>query len=245
MEPAVDSTLDVAVWFLDRALNHNEYLQPQKLQRLLFLAQAYYAVAYDGGMLMPAVFVADEVGPMEPNVYRQFENGRPYNVEARPVPAKVHEYLDSIWRKFGPLSADVLSRQVRQHGPYAEARAAGLRTVITLAAMRGYYGQKAIADKGQAPMQQVIRPRVMRTQTGRPGRSRPGPRPPSRRRSEGGGADLGANTSQRTRRFPGMAKFSPAPGADYWPPARAIQDRRPGPAYGLSVFSAFSRAFFS
>ena len=42
MQPAVFSTFDVAFWFADTALNNNEYLQPQKLHRLLFLSQAYF-----------------------------------------------------------------------------------------------------------------------------------------------------------------------------------------------------------
>ena len=45
MTPAVQSSFDVAYWFFDRALNENEYIQPQKLHRLMFLAPAYFAVA--------------------------------------------------------------------------------------------------------------------------------------------------------------------------------------------------------
>ena len=77
MQPAVFSTFDVAFWFSDTALNHNEYLQPQKLHHLLFLSQAYYSVAYGGRKLMPAVFIAEEGGPVEPNMYKAFSKGRP------------------------------------------------------------------------------------------------------------------------------------------------------------------------
>ena len=54
MSPAVDSTLDVVFWFIDRGMADREYLQPQKLHRLLYLAQAYFAIANYGRKLMPA-----------------------------------------------------------------------------------------------------------------------------------------------------------------------------------------------
>ena len=36
--PVCDSTFDVVFWFMDRALNDKEYLQPGKMHRLLYLA---------------------------------------------------------------------------------------------------------------------------------------------------------------------------------------------------------------
>lgn len=45
MPAEVDSGVEIALWFSDQALHRNEYLQPQKLHKLLFLAQAYFAVA--------------------------------------------------------------------------------------------------------------------------------------------------------------------------------------------------------
>jgi len=66
MAAEVNNAFDVAFFFADTALAENEYLQPQKLQGLLFLSQAYFAVAFEGRKLMPAVFVADERRPLEP-----------------------------------------------------------------------------------------------------------------------------------------------------------------------------------
>ena len=54
MPADVENAFDIAFWFADTALNENQYLQPQKLQRLLFIAQAYYTVAFNGRKLMPA-----------------------------------------------------------------------------------------------------------------------------------------------------------------------------------------------
>ena len=171
--PALESSFDAAYWFIDRALNDNEYIQPQKLHRLMFLSQAYFAVAYNGRMLMPAVFVADQYGPVEPNVFRACAIQRPA-IDTAPVPEIAGQLMDSVWRRFGAHSAEALSRQVNGHAPYRDAFAKGARTEITLQAMIDFYGRKAAADPqqgaapGAPPITQVLRPRVMRSQNGRP-----------------------------------------------------------------------------
>ena len=55
---ASESVFDVAEWFLDTALNDGEYLQPMKMQYLMFLAQGYYAALTKGQRLIPSVFIA-------------------------------------------------------------------------------------------------------------------------------------------------------------------------------------------
>lgn len=168
MPAAVESSFDVALWFLDRALNEDEYLQPQKLQRLLYLAQAYYAVANPGRKLMPAVFVAAETGPTEPSVFHVLATGRPF-IEPRPLPEKVHHFLDGIWRRFGSHSADYLSRQLQAHTPFIEARRRGDRSEITLEAMMAFYGRAPrAAERGAPPVEQVLRSRMAQSHTGRP-----------------------------------------------------------------------------
>ncbi len=149
---AVDSAFDIAYWFVDRALNDNEYLQPQKMQRLMYLSQAYFAVAYSGRRLMPALFIADELGPLEPNVYRACAIQRPA-IEPRPLGEAVEHFLDSIWRRFGPHSADYLSRLVMGHPPYLDAVTKGPKMEITLQAMATFYGKKSAPpqEKKAAP----------------------------------------------------------------------------------------------
>lgn len=181
---AADTCFDVAFWLIDRALDDNEYLQPQKLHRLLFLSQAYFAVASHGRKLMPGTFVADPQGPLEPTLYRAFENGRP-QVDTRKPPDDARQLLDSVWRKFGAHSAEHLSKLTRSHPPYRDAFASGgAGEEITLKAMMDYYGRKPTAAEtaaakavptaagvpaGDAPgLTEVLRPRVMRSQTGKP-----------------------------------------------------------------------------
>ncbi len=170
---AVESSFDVAFWFIDRALDDNEYLQPQKLHRLMFLSQAYFAVAYHGRMLMPAVFVAGDLGPIEPNVFRACALQRPA-IEPSPLPDMVAQFLDGVWRRFGSHSTESLSRQINAHAPYRDALNKGPRSEITLKAMVDFYGRKASAAPeaatavGAPPVTQVLRPRVMRSQDGKP-----------------------------------------------------------------------------
>lgn len=167
---AVNSTFDVAIWFADQALNENEYLQPQKMHRLLYLAQAFYALAHDGAKLMPAVFVADDLGPLEPTVYHAFSRGRPdVDVELF-LPADVELFLTSIWRRFGHLKPDQLSKMTMSNTAYSIALRKGGRTEILLETMVTAF--KAETKKRDSAVAKHFRPtdgqRIMRTQSGDP-----------------------------------------------------------------------------
>ncbi len=164
MPAAVDNAFDVAFWFCDTALNNNEYLQPQKLQRLMFLAQGYHAAAHGGRRLMPAIFVASEMGPIEPHTYAAFAKGRP-DIEVNLfMPEGVEPFLEGIWRRFGHISAERLTRMAKSTLAYKSARERGQRAEITIESMC-----LSFTRGDQTPdLNQVIRPRVLRTQTGRP-----------------------------------------------------------------------------
>jgi uncharacterized phage-associated protein len=165
MMPAdVDNAFAIAFWFANTALSDNEYLQPQKLQRLMFIAQAYYSVAYNGRRLMPASFVADELGPVEPNIYIAFSKGRP-EVDAQLfLPHEVETFLDGIWRRFGHHSVDRLNKMTMETSAYKQAHKRGNRANISLDAMRLSFA-RAEKTPGVA---QVIKPKIFRTQTGKP-----------------------------------------------------------------------------
>ncbi len=121
MPSAVQSSFDIALWFSDTALEQNEYIQPQKLHRLMFLSQGYFSVAYGGRKLMPSVFVADEMGPIEPNIYKAYSKGTP-NIEPDLfLPEDVEVFLSSIWRRFGNQDADRLTRLCKDTLAYDQA----------------------------------------------------------------------------------------------------------------------------
>jgi uncharacterized phage-associated protein len=164
MPAAVESVFDIAFWFVDTALNDNEYLQPQKLHRLLFLAQGYYAAMNKGRKLMPSVFVASEMGPIEPNLYAAFSKGRPDIEFNLFLPEGVEEFLTTIWRRFGHHSADRLTAMTKATPAFKEARLRGLRGEIPIEAMLQAFGRGTETPA----IDQVFRPKVLRSHTGKP-----------------------------------------------------------------------------
>jgi uncharacterized phage-associated protein len=177
---AVASSFEVAFWFLDRAVSDGEYLQPQKLQRLMFLAQAYFGVLQGGVKLMPATFVVTDDGPIEPTVFKAFARGRPA-VDLSPIEEVPRHVLDSVWRQFGAHSADHLTKLVKRHAPYLDALSAGLGAEITFESMVEFYSTEGLSRRkgGGAPTgdvtaigvpaaEKVLRPKVLRNHSGKP-----------------------------------------------------------------------------
>jgi uncharacterized phage-associated protein len=164
MAAAVETMYDVAAWFMDHALNDNEYLQPMKMHRLLFLSQSYFAIAYHGRKLAPGVFVADDMGPIEPHIFRAFEQGRPSFYLNTNLPAPIETFLESIWRRFGSYSADKLSDITKKTPAYQKAIQKGRRTEIEFKDM-----VLSFKKSKEAPsVDKVLKPRVLRSQSGRP-----------------------------------------------------------------------------
>ena len=163
MPADVNNAFDVAFFFADTALAENEYLQPQKLQGLLFIAQAYYSVAHKGRKLMPAMFVADERGPLEPNVYMAFSKGRPDLDADLFLSVEVESFLDAIWRRFGHLGTEKITAMVKDTTAYKQARKHAHRAEIPLDAMRLSFVR---AEKTPG-VDQVVKPKVYRTQSGK------------------------------------------------------------------------------
>jgi uncharacterized phage-associated protein len=122
---AVESTIDVALWFLNRASSEDNYIQAQKLQRLLYIAQGCYSQENYGRKLMPATFVTHDMGPVEPNVYRVFEAGRP-QIDYLPPAAEVQDFLERVWRKFGIHPVDRLNALVLAQTAYQKALGGGI-----------------------------------------------------------------------------------------------------------------------
>lgn len=209
MPSAVDSIFDVAMWFTDMAERNNQYLQPQKLHRLLFLSQAYFAVAYDGRKLMPAVFIADEMGPIEPNVYRAFADGRPDIKGGWFLAPEVEDFLNSIWRRFGSQTPDRLANIASETEAYKQAFKRAPRSEITLHAMRLSFTKESAAPA----IGQILKPRVMRSQTGSPVVVKAWKPKPTAKEETTGAAQAGAPSplAGKARRHGGRP-WPPAPG---------------------------------
>ena len=134
MVPAVRSTLDVSLWLLTRADSAVERLQPQKLQRLLYLAQAHFAGSRNGGKLMPATFLATELGPMEPNIYQLFENGQP-EVPMGDPRAEIEDFLMGLWDRYGRRDTEEILEEIAADGAFSLALNRGRNTEITVELM--------------------------------------------------------------------------------------------------------------
>lgn len=162
MPADVNNALDVSIFFDDMSIKEGSYLQPQKLQKLLFLSQAYYVVAFDR-KLMPAVFVADELGPVEPNIYIAFSRGRPEVDVELFLPNEAQKFLQNIWKRFGTYSVERLSEITNETQAYKNAKERGNRAEIPLADMKKSF---EYAEKTPS-IDQVVKPKIMRTQSGR------------------------------------------------------------------------------
>ncbi len=152
MIPNVSSTFDIVHWFLQRGELGQVYISPLKLQRLLYLAQAYYAGQHDGQPLMPSVFVVGEVGPLEPNIHRAIEHEAP-KVSVRDIPEETMDFVKMIWSKYGTRKIDALNRLVMQDPAYKETEERdGLQAVIGLDIMQRHYAPgKAAASAQKIP----------------------------------------------------------------------------------------------
>ena len=160
--PAARTAFDVAVWLLDRARADDMHLPLQKLHRLLFIARAVYASRADdaGGLLMPAVFVADELGPIEPNLERLMVDGRPEELPAETLNRAAADFMEDIWRRFAHMPTDRLNGLVGKNAAYAAAFAAGRGAVIAQSSMAGSFAP--------APAKIAQDVRMLRSQNGAP-----------------------------------------------------------------------------
>ena len=157
MNPAAATSYDIAFWLLDRARSDDSYLQPRALQCLLFLAQAHYAAAYGGRRLMPSVFVIDDAGPFDPNLYRMLENGRP-DITQFPIDKAVIVFLDAVWRRYRHDDALRLEQIVSRAGAKEKAVQFRKGAEITTAAMRRMFAVAKPAEKQPAPVVEVEKP---------------------------------------------------------------------------------------
>lgn len=133
--PAVRSSLEVAIWFHDRADSANRKLDTVTLQQLLYLSQVEFAQSNNGRKLMPATFLATATGPLEPTIYHVFERGRP-NVSAVFPRYEISDFLMDVWDKYATLPPADLTRIVTEDLHYRHAFDQGRNHEISVTALR-------------------------------------------------------------------------------------------------------------
>jgi uncharacterized phage-associated protein len=162
MRPAAPTSFDIAIWFLDRARADDSYLQPRRLQCLLFLAQAHFAASHEGRPLMPAFFVVDDSGPLDPNVHRTLQNGRPEFEEA-PLDPEIVKFLTAVWTRYKNADALRLDQLIARRGADEDAVCNRDQSEVTLLAMQRMFG----AGAGKKNKNKITGPTLAETATGR------------------------------------------------------------------------------
>lgn len=142
--PAARSTLEVASWFQARCESAGETLPPQRLHYLLYLTHAHYAAEHRGRKIMPATFLATEVGPVEPNIHQLFDAGR-ISIEVTNPPRHVEDYLTEIWSRYGTKSVKQLQSLVERDGAWRGVLRKGALLEIPVEILYRAYGGGADA----------------------------------------------------------------------------------------------------
>lgn len=112
-----------------------------KLQKLLYLAQAYFLAKLNGPLFVDEI-QAWEFGPVIPNVYRSYKKyvSDPIFIEKEKdiIRAEDKEHIVKVWDVFGGYSAGKLVDITHSHSPWKEAFASKNK-VITNKAILEYY----------------------------------------------------------------------------------------------------------
>ena len=145
----IRSTLDVAIWFLERAESAGGTLNPGKMHCMLYLAQARYAAQNHGYKLMPATFLATGRGPLEPTVYHVFENGRP-DLEAVYPTGQVEKFLHEIWETYSERDVQEMRKRIEGDAAYQRSLEKGRNTEVDVRAMCLAYGGTLPAKGSEA-----------------------------------------------------------------------------------------------
>ena len=143
----ITSIFDAAKWFLTIAEEEGSYLSPLKLNCLLYLSQAYYAAAKPGMKLMPAHFVAHDLGPIDPNLYRVMEQ-RNLNIFYEKITGEALLLIKGIWKKYGKIPCDDLVNLLKSQLPYKKSYSVKIRNnEIPLPLMAEFYGAGKDGEK--------------------------------------------------------------------------------------------------
>ena len=153
----ITSIFDAVKWFLTIAEEDGTYLSPLKLNCLLYLSQAYYAAAKPGMKLMPAHFVAHDLGPIDPNLYRVMEQ-RNLNIFYEKITGEALLLVKGIWKKYGKISSDDLVNLLKSQLPYRKSYSVKVRNnEIPLSLMAEFYGAEKNAGKRKKMAEDIIK----------------------------------------------------------------------------------------
>lgn len=149
MRPAIRSTFDISSWLEARAVQAEKTLAPSTLMKLLYLCQAMYASDNKAAKMMPATFLATDVGPIEPDVFLALEQGVKISDTVEPSPA-VEEMLTAIWDSYASFSEEELDVLLDTDIALKAAKGRGRNSEILIGDMAGAYPGGISALQGQS-----------------------------------------------------------------------------------------------
>lgn len=115
--PIIQSALEVAVWLIVKAAAEHSALDPRKLNLLLYIAQANHLQEHSGRLLFPGIFLAQEEGPIEPNVTLALKMG--LNAPQEPsLDEYAIQHLEGVWLRYGALPNVALMKLVANDGAW-------------------------------------------------------------------------------------------------------------------------------
>lgn len=158
--PAVNSAFDVANWFFKKSDSEGLYLETEKLQHLIFLAQIHYSLLHEQEYLVPSLFVCDHTGFVEPTLQKALSFGRPL-MEAPDFPAEINEFLSLIWQKYSPMSIKALAEFIKNSAGYADCYQTGRRNIVNIPDIAAEFKSSLTASafnhsKGTSPKKILI-----------------------------------------------------------------------------------------
>ena len=131
---AISSSLEAANWFFRRADKADLYLENEKLQQLLFLAQVHFALNNNMEYLIPSLFICDDRGFSEPNLAKILSYGLPL-MEAPTFSEKTNSFLELIWKKYSSMSYKELADFIKSSDSYIDNYQTGKKNIIPLKEM--------------------------------------------------------------------------------------------------------------
>ncbi len=145
MKPAVESSLDVAWWFMNRANAVGGPLPAYKIHLLLYLAQGSYAALHHGRMLMANQFIIHNDLPVDSAIHRLMDLGVWTAQEPR-IPTPIDSFLDRVWARYDPLPVEFLRRKVERHAIIITATQEGNGTLLEFAKISQFFMNPGSGD---------------------------------------------------------------------------------------------------
>lgn len=117
-------TKDVANWFINKGVEDSDFVDPMKLQKLLYLAHGW-SLGVRGEPLLKSHFQAWKYGPVLPKLYKWYRDlgmqliHETSDNDYKQLPGYVTDLLSFIWNRYkGFSSIELSSLSHEKNGPW-------------------------------------------------------------------------------------------------------------------------------